>query len=467
MNTLPTQPEIPPSLDEFGSRKTIIPAEVRGRFRKSRNWTQAALLLFFLISPWATIGGEQALFLNIAKKEFHFFGLHLYAHDAPLAFFLLVIAAFGLIFVTTVWGRAYCGWMCPQTVFIDGVFRRIEILVEGNYLKRRQYARGPLSREILLRKTLKWILFFIAASLIAHSFVAFFVGSRQLLNMIGYNPQENWSYFLLITAMTSIVLFDFAWFREQFCLIVCPYGRIQSVLLGRRTLNIAYDAQRGEPRKGLTTPVDGKSGDCVSCRRCVEVCPTGIDIRHGLQLECIACTACIDACDEIMEKVKKPKGLIRYMNTTGGSNWSVRSPRALFSLVIVFAAISVLTILLYNRGTVDINVLRGKDALFQSLSENGQNYYTNHFKVHIKNQTGNTLAVLVVAHSRGEPVEAIMPENPMRLSARQDREHHFFVKFLPSLLHAGKAPLELKFMDATSGDILASPSVQLVGPASP
>lgn len=461
------KPEIPPSLDEYGHRKTIIPAEARGYFRRWRNWTQAGLLAFFLISPWVRIDGEQALFLNIAKKEFHFFGLHLYAHDAPLAFFILVIATFGLIFVTTVWGRAFCGWVCPQTVFIDGVFRRIEILVEGKYLERRRMAQAPMTGTIFFKKSLKWFIFFIVASLISHSFIAFFVGARPLLTMMGSSPYDNWTYFLLITGTTLLVLFDFAWFREQFCLIVCPYGRFQSVLLGRRTLNVAYDVQRGEPRKGLAPTPDGKNGDCVSCRRCVEVCPTGIDIRQGLQLECIACTACIDACDEIMEKVKKPKGLIRYMNTDGGSTWSIRSPRALFSLGVVILSFVVLTSLLLTRGEVDISVLRGKDALFQRLVVDNQEYYTNHFKIHVKNQTREPMNLRIAATSGITPLEIITPENPLALSAQQDREVHIFIKFLPDLLKSGKAPMEIVFVNTLSSELVTTKSVQLVGPGSP
>lgn len=464
MNTPLSQPEIPPSLDQHGERKWIIPAEVKGRFRRLRDVTQWGLLAFFLLSPWIYIGGEQALFFNIAKKEFHFFGLSLYAHDAPLIFFFIAIAAFGLIFVTTVWGRAFCGWACPQTVFIDGVFRKIEIAIEGKYLVRRKMAQSPMTAEIFYKKSIKWILFVMVSSLIAHSFVAFFVGSRELVQMMQNNPQDNWSYFVLITAMTLLILFDFAWFREQFCLIVCPYGRFQSVLLGRRTLNVAYDVNRGEPRKGLQPKVDGNTGDCVNCRRCVEVCPTGIDIRQGLQLECIACTACIDACDEIMEKVKKPKGLIRYMNTLNTSEWTIRSPRAIFSLIVVSLSTIALTVLLAARNELDVSVLRGKDALYQRIEENGLENLTNHFRLHIKNQTKTPMSVSMEASTESSPLVLISPENPLKLTSQEHREIHVFIKFSPALLKEGQVSATLKFKKEGSDTAITSKSVHLVGP---
>ncbi|HWU45079.1 MAG TPA: cytochrome c oxidase accessory protein CcoG, partial [Bdellovibrio sp.] len=356
------------SVDENGDHVRIIPAEVRGFYRKHRTWTQIVLLLVFLILPWTEMGGRQTVLLNIPDREFSLFGLLFRAHEAPLIFFLLATAALGLALVTSVWGRVWCGWACPQTVFIDAVFRRIEIWTEGTYIKRRQLRDGPMTFEKIRKSGLKWILFVVVSSVIAHSFMAYFVGARELIQMMQLPPEQNINYFLLVVAFTAVILFDFAWFREQFCVIMCPYGRIQSLLLDQKSLAVVYDVVRGEPRKGLPTD-QGRQGDCVSCNRCVQVCPTGIDIRNGLQMECIACTACADACDEIMEKVKKPRGLIRY-DTLDGSKISLTKPRTLIYLTAICILVGGLSYALFTRAPVDITVLRGQGLPYSYVKDN-------------------------------------------------------------------------------------------------
>lgn len=303
--------------DAQGRRIALYPADVRGFFRRKRTQVQAILVIIFLVLPWVRINGQQALLLDIAQRRFEIFGLSLRAHNAPLLFFVFAAGAFGLFFVTAVWGRVWCGWACPQTVFIDGVFRKIERWVEGSALERRKLDAAPLSLQKFLKKFGKWSLYIFATLILTHSFLAYFVGTGPLAEMIRKNPSENWGSFLFMVFSSAVILFDFAWFREQFCTIVCPYGRFQSVLMDRGSMIVAYDVDRGEPRatpqaKALSKAHNSNLGDCVNCYRCVQVCPTGIDIRRGLQMECIACTACIDACDEVMTKVKKPTGLIRY-----------------------------------------------------------------------------------------------------------------------------------------------------------
>lgn len=322
------------SLNEHGDRVAIIPLEVRGFWRKHRNWTQFILLVIFLALPWIKINGEQSLLIDFINRKFAVFGLVLWAHDAPLIFLVLLAATMTLAFATSIWGRIWCGWACPQTVFIDAVYRRVETWIEGPALTRIKNLKEPLSGHLLFRKIIKWICFFIISSLIAHSFASYFVGSDQLMAMLLHNPNKNWGYFVTISAMTALILFDFGYFKEQFCIVACPYGRIQSLLMDQDSLAVIYDEKRGEPRRGT----GAGTGDCVNCNRCVAVCPTACDIRKGVQLECIACTACIDACDEIMEKVKKPKGLIAY-NSISGAKGSLKSFRSLIYLS-VFLSVS-------------------------------------------------------------------------------------------------------------------------------
>lgn len=424
------------SVDEHGDRIKIIPAEVKGFYRKHRNWSQIVLLIIFLAIPWTTINGHQTILLDVPNREFALFGTLFRAHDAPLLFFLGATAALGLAFVTSIWGRIWCGWACPQTVFIDAVYRRIEQWTEGPYLKRRQLRDGPMTFEKIRKSGLKWVLFVLVSSLIAHSFMAYFIGAKRLLEMIENPPSENMTYFVLVTLFTAFTLFDFAWFREQFCVIMCPYGRIQSVLLDQKSLAVVYDSKRGEPRRG--TQKNGEaSGDCVACNRCVQVCPTGIDIRNGLQMECIACTACVDACDEIMEKVKKPKGLIGY-KTLDGSKISLKKPRSILYMLAIALLIGGLTYALTTRESAHLTIIRGQGLPYSTVkNEQNEEVLLNQFKIHISNQgTEEALYQLSLAKEfKNKGFELIVAENPLKLQPKEFREWYFFARIKPELFN--------------------------------
>jgi cytochrome c oxidase accessory protein FixG len=424
---MPELKEALTSLDEYGHRINIIPAEVKGFFRKWRSLTQFILIVIFLILPWTKINGHQTLLLDIVNRRFAFFGIQLWSHDGPLIFFVLAILVFGLALVTALWGRVWCGWGCPQTVFIDAIYRRIEILVEGNYILRRQLAKSEMSFNKFFKTLIKWFLFFLVSSVIAHSFVAYFVGADELKSMVLGSPTQNWSYFLLVSAMTFIVLFDFGWFREQFCIVMCPYGRFQSVLLDSHSITVLYDEKRGEPRKA--------SGDCVACNRCVQVCPTGIDIRKGVQMECVACTACIDACDEIMEKVKKPKGLIRYASLRG-ENTKIFRPRVMIYLVFLLVSVSGLTYGLSHRSGAMITLLRAIETPYQLLKNGDSVEVINHFKLHIHNQTREPQKFHIEppASWLTEGVRLTTHIRNIELPPLKDQIVHFFVIFPAGIL---------------------------------
>lgn len=374
------------SIDEYGSHLNIIPAEVQGYFRKHRSRIHFLLLIVFLLIPWIHINNNQLILLNISKREIIFLGLIFKSHDAPLIFPLLIIATLGLAFATAVWGRIWCGWACPQTVFIDAVYRKIETLTEGDYIERRRQQKGELTVPIFFKKCLKWLLFVFVSSLFAHSFAAYFIGSYELIAMMKGAPAENWNYFVVILFITAVITFDFGWFREQFCVIMCPYGRIQSVLLEPSSLSVVYDQERGEPRRGVST--DKKiHGDCVNCHRCVEVCPTGIDIRNGLQMECIACTACIDACDEIMRKINKPERLISY-KTLDGSKFKILKFKTVAYGILIIIAASVFIYNLQSRDPVELAILRGIESPYTLDSdEQGQPQIINHYRFHFVSQS--------------------------------------------------------------------------------
>ncbi len=352
-----------PSLDsvttirEDGSRPFIFPADVSGRFALARKISAFLLITFYLSLPWIQIGGFPAVFLDVAERRFHLFGWTLVAQDLWLMFFLISGLGFSLFFITALLGRIWCGWACPQTVFLDHVYRRIERWIEGNSVKRRALDEAPWNGEKIFKRGLKHLLYIIVSLTITHLFLAYFVSLQELWSMMHDQPLEHWSAFAFVFIFAGILYFNFAWFREQLCIVICPYGRLQSAMIDDDSMVIGYDANRGEPRGKLHDP---NTGDCVACNRCVQVCPTGIDIRQGLQMECIGCTACIDACDEVMTRVHKPKGLIRYdsQNRFAGRATRWLRPRTILYGVLLLIGISVSSFALSTLKPVSASVTR-------------------------------------------------------------------------------------------------------------
>lgn len=371
---------IQPSLDtvttinEDGSRKFIHPADVQGKFTTLRAISGWILIAIYALLPWIQINGNPAVFFDIEHSQFHLFGLTLVLQDLWLAFFLITGVGFALFYVTALFGRVWCGWACPQTVFIDQVFRRIERLIEGDARARRKLDESPWTGEKVLKRGGKLAIFFLISFAIAHIFISYFVSLPRLYQMMVHSPTENWGVFLFVFAMTGCLLFDFAWFREQFCIVMCPYGRLQSVLIDNDSVVIGYDKNRGEPRgrKGTTG-----AGDCVDCRRCVTVCPTGIDIRQGLQIECIGCSNCVDACDEVMTRLKRPTGLVRYdsMNAfAGGKTRFVRGRTILYTALMLLGAI-VATISISTFKPATVTLVRVTGAPYELINNEVRNQY--------------------------------------------------------------------------------------------
>ena len=448
--------ERPPSLDAQGFRNFIHPAEVKGFFRKWRTAVYAFLIFLFLVVPWTTYQGKQTILLDLAQREFTFFNSTFYAHDGPLIFFPLFIFVVTLVYITSVFGRAWCGWACPQTVFIDFIYRRIETWIEGNHIKRRKLDAAPMDLNKFIKKSIKWFLFFIVSAHIAHSFTAYFVGAKSLVWITLGSPLEHWALFLFVQFMTLLFLFDFGWFREQFCIIMCPYGRFQSVLMGKDSLAVLYDEKRGEPR--------GKKseGDCIDCYKCVNVCPTGIDIRKGVQLECIACTACIDACDDVMEKIKKPKGLIRYSSVAEIDEGKKTNPfniRSSIYLAVLVGLISVFTIILTRRQPVEIKALRATSAPFQKINENGKTLILNHFRIHLINQSNEVKELRIL---KSDPKFSIIaPLFPVNIEPGESSWAHVFIKAPVELFKEQKF---IKYELNIEGGVKKTVPLKLLGP---
>jgi cytochrome c oxidase accessory protein FixG len=455
MSEFDLHPERLGTTDENGRRIFPQPADVIGRYRTRRTWVQAVLIMFFLALPWLRIAGRQAVLLDITNRHFEIFGLTLRAHNAPLLVFVFAAFFFGLFFVTAVWGRVWCGWACPQTVFIDGVFRRIERLVEGSAAHRRELDKAHWTFTKVRLRFVKWSLFAFVCLVISHSFMAYFIGTESLESMMTHPPLENWANFVLMAATTAILLFNFGWFREQFCVIACPYGRFQSVLMDSRSLIIGYDVKRGEPRATIeakrVAKAEGTSlGDCVNCYRCVQVCPVGIDIRRGVQMECIACTACVDACDDMMTKIKKPTGLIRYdsMLALDGDKQRKFSLRAAAYAFVAVGSVVALFISLDSIKPVEVTFLRAKESPYQIVDPTGDASITNHFILEISNESEN--AHTLIFATKDSQVQIVTAFTPLPVPADEMVRASLFVKFPKSILKSGQRIISIRIIDTDS-----------------
>jgi len=306
------------TLTEDGKRAWVYPKKPSGRFYEYRKIVSYVLLLFLIAAPFIKINGNQFLMFNILERRFNIFGLPFWPQDFHLFVISMIIGVIFIALFTVSFGRIFCGWICPQTIFMEMVFRRIEYWIDGDRNKQRRLDNQPWNAEKIRKRVLKWSIFVIISFVIANVFLAYLIGSDKLLQYITDGPLEHTGTLFPLIIFTAVFYFVFAWFREQVCIIACPYGRLQGVLLDNKSIVVAYDHKRGEGENGRKKFRKGEDrealghGDCIDCLQCVHVCPTGIDIRNGTQLECVNCTACIDECDHIMESINLPKGLIRY-----------------------------------------------------------------------------------------------------------------------------------------------------------
>jgi cytochrome c oxidase accessory protein FixG len=347
------------SLREDGSRDAPQPADVHGRFTTFRKALFLVLIAIWAALPWIDVGGHPAVFLDAEKRAFYLFGATFNAQDLWLLFFLVTGTGFTLVYVTALVGRVWCGFACPQTVFLEAFYRRVERWIEGGREERIRRNKAPLTVEKAIRKIGKHTLYVLLSFVIAHIFLSYFVSAPGVLRMVRGSPQTHPEAFAWAMAMTILFYLDFGYFREQLCLIVCPYGRLQSALVDADTVTVGYDATRGEPRARGKTKRQG-AGDCVDCKRCVVVCPTNIDIRNGLQVDCIACTQCIDACDEVMDKLGRPRGLIRYASTrslAGGKTKIIRTRTVVYTVLYVIGGIVAL-LAMRRHDDFEANLLR-------------------------------------------------------------------------------------------------------------
>lgn len=371
--------------DKEGNRKWIHARKPSGRFYRWRTYVSWLLLGIMFAGPFIRINGNPLLLLNIVERRFSILGRLFWPQDMAIFAVALLLYFMSIVVFTTAFGRLWCGWACPQTLLMEMVFRKIEYLIEGNAIAQRALAVPPWNRQKLIKKALKQAIFFALSFLIANTLLSYVIGTEQLFQIITDDPRRHLTGLGFMMTFTIIFHLIFARFREQACTFICPYGRLQSAVLDENTLVVAYDHKRGESRspahrhQGWHDRVAEGLGDCVNCRACVAVCPTGIDIRNGTQMECVNCTACIDACDAIMDKIKRPRGLIRYASLNSiekGEGFKFTARMKWYSVVLIALA-SLLAILVFTRPEVDATLLRAPGALFQQTTVGDiENLYT-------------------------------------------------------------------------------------------
>lgn len=370
------------TMDNEGGRRWLYPTPSKGFYYWLRLALGWGLIALFVGLPWLQINGKPAVLLDLMEREFTLLGTTFYPTDTLLLLGFLLGTLVSIILISAVFGRIWCGWGCPQTVYLEFVYRPIERWLEGAEHVRKRRDEGPMTFDKAWRKTAKWGIYAVISVALAHTFVSYFVGWERLLTWMQGDPREHWGYFVMMAGTTGLILFDFGVFREQMCTITCPYARFQSVLLDPHSLIVSYDENRGEPRGRGKDRSD--LGDCIDCGACVRTCPTGIDIRDGLQYECIGCALCIDACDSVMRKMGYEPGLVRYTSEReleGGKTHWLR-PRILGYIAVLAVMVSVFSYNVISRIPLELTVIRDRNTLFVETADGG---VENIYRLHIVN----------------------------------------------------------------------------------
>ncbi len=377
-----------------GTRRWIYPKKPSGRYYTARTILSGFLLLVLFGTPFVRIDGHPYMMFNVVEGRFILFGTGFGPHDFFILGLLTISVIVFILLFTVVFGRLFCGWICPQTVFMEMVFRKIEYWLEGDFREQQRLNAAPWTANKTVRKLTKYGIFFAIAFLIGNTLLAWVIGVDALWQIITDPPSQHVAGLTAMLGFSGLFYWIFAWFREQACILVCPYGRLQGVLLDKNSIVIAYDRVRGEPRGKITKGAERTNGDCIDCGLCVDVCPTGIDIRNGTQLECVNCTACIDACDPVMEKIGRPRGLIRYdsENNIAEKIRKIWTPRVMgYSVVLTVLAVF-LTYLLATRSLFDATILRSPGMFFQ---EQPDGRVSNIYDVKVLNKTFDPASISI------------------------------------------------------------------------
>lgn len=451
------------TVDKSGKRIWLYPKMPKGKFYDYRKWLSYFLLGVLFGLPWIKWNGSPLVLFNVLERKFIILGFYF----PPQDFFLFVIAM--LIFIvfialfTVIFGRLFCGWVCPQTIFMEMVYRRIEYWIEGDSNAQKRLKKSPWNAEKIAKKVCKHIVFFILAVFIANTFLAYIIGIDQVLKIATEPIIIHINGFIAMVIFSLVFYGVFAWLREQVCTTICPYGRLQGVLLDKQSLAVYYDFERGEPRGKIRKNAAHKEvqkGDCVDCNLCVKVCPTGIDIRNGIQLECVNCTACMDACDEVMEKVDRPVGLIRIDSYEGIVNkkHKIINKRSIAYSIVLFLLMALETFLFINRASVEVLLLRTPGTIYFELEDST---ISNLYNYQLINKTATKVSIKFRCTNIAGVIFDFVGEDPQTVK-NGNSEGAVLIKIPSSRLESDKTELKIEI---TSGEeVIGNIKTTFLGP---
>ncbi len=430
------------TIDKDGHRKYIHPKKPKGRLYNFRTIASIVYLIIFFTLPFIKIDGEPLFLFNVLERKFIFFGQIFGPQDFFIFALGMITFMLFVILFTVVFGRVFCGWACPQTIFMEMVFRKIEYWIDGDMAKQKQLRDMPWNAEKIRKRTTKIVVFYTLSFLIANFFMAYLIGMDRVKLYIHEGIAAHVGTFVTLLVFSGVFFFVYYWFREQVCIVVCPYGRLQGVLLDKNSIVVAYDYVRGEPRTKLKKqePEVEKAGDCIDCAACVRVCPTGIDIRNGTQLECVNCTACIDACDDIMTHVNRPTGLIRFAseNNIVNSEKPKINARIIAYSTVLSLLITALAFMLVTRDPVDVTILRASGSISQKLQDGR---LANVYNIKMANKTREDMLVtLKLENIKGE-IQIV--EDSLKVAGEGYKTQPFIIKVEQKDLTQRKTPVEI------------------------
>lgn len=448
-------------VDKQGKRVFFYPKKPKGPLYNARTLVSFAFLVILFALPFIKINGAPLFLFNIIERKFILFGIHFWPQDFFLFVLGMIIFIVFIALFTVVYGRVFCGWVCPQTIFMEMVFRKIEYWIEGDFTHQKALKKQSWNAEKIRKRVLKVSIFYIISFLIANIFLSYIIGVDEVLKIAREPVAQHVGGFISLILFTTIFFFVYLWFREQACLVVCPYGRMQGVLLDKHSIVVAYDHVRGEKREKFSKNPSPDAGDCIDCHECVRVCPTGIDIRNGTQLECTNCTACIDACNHIMQSIHKPNGLIRYASeytiSTGKKlRWTQRMIAYTVILVLLIGAES---FLLATRSDIDVTIMRTKGALFTVEDDNR---ISNLYNLHLINKTTQDIDPEIRINLEGAEIRWVGEKHAV--PSNELAEATFFIIVPRSSIREQKTKLNVEFWQ---GDRLIGKSkTTFLGPVS-
>jgi cytochrome c oxidase accessory protein FixG len=458
------------TITEEGKRAWVFPKKPKGWYYEKRKIVSYVLLAILILTPFIKINGNQLMMFNIMERRFNIFGFPFWPQDFHLFVISMIIGVIFITFFTVAFGRIFCGWICPQTIFMEMVFRRIEYWIDGDRGKQIRLERQAWNTEKIKKRVLKWFLFLLVSFGIANVFLAYLIGSDKLLKYVTDGPLQHISTLISLLIFTAVFYFVFVWFREQVCIIACPYGRLQGVLLDNKSIIVAYDHKRGEGENGRKKWRKNEDrqelghGDCIDCFQCVHVCPTGIDIRNGTQLECVNCTACIDECDDIMEKVGLPKGLIRYASEAEIENKEKFKLTARLKgyIAVLIILIGVLAGMLSLRNDIEANILHLPGQLYEQKADH---VISNVYRYKLVNKTSKPIKNISFKLRKHEgTIKLVSAKNSFSIIEQGIAEGTLFIEINQADLKDDKKSLTV---EVYSGDkLIETTSVNFSGPRS-